>query len=46
MNNIKNDQEMKAKEKASLILNKVKPFATPAPKNTNKNMQQTQKAGG
>lgn len=31
MSNVKNDKEAKEKAKASLTLNKVKPFANPSP---------------
>ena len=43
MKNLRNDQEAKAKAKASLILNKVKAFAAPTPKEPNKKMQATKK---
>lgn len=43
MSSVKNDQEAKAKAKASLTLNKVKPFASPSPQKANKEMQATQK---
>lgn len=43
MSSVKNDQEAKAKAKASLTLNKVKPFANSSLPKANKEMQATQK---
>lgn len=43
MSSVKNDREAKAKAKAALTLNKVKPFANPSSQKANKEMQATQK---
>lgn len=46
MSSVKNDQDAKARAKASLTLNKVKPFANPSPKKANKEIHLTLKARG